>query len=115
MDLTKAIESRTSIREFDKAPVEISDIREIIRLAGLAPSINNYQPWKYYVITNQDIIDRIAFEVTREITLMPESQTRMAKPLKQQAAWFATFFKGRPCLLPWQVMLTKVIWNMVLQ
>ena len=56
MDLKIAIESRRSIREFKDEPVDIGDIREIIRLAGMAPSINNYQPWKYYAVTNTDIL-----------------------------------------------------------
>jgi nitroreductase len=99
MDLFTAVESRRSIREFEKTPVDIDDIREIIRLAGLAPSVNNYQPWKYYVISNPEVLDRIALEVTREIALMPESATRMAKHVKNQAAWFATFFKGAPMLI----------------
>ncbi len=53
MELTVAIETRISVREFTNDPVNISDIREIIRLAGYAPSINNYQPWKYYIISNK--------------------------------------------------------------
>jgi nitroreductase len=99
MDLITAIETRTSIREFDNSPVDLSDIREIIRLAGLAPSINNYQPWHYLIIINKDIIDRIALEVTFEISRMPESSTRMAKHLKNQAAWFSTFFRAAPMFI----------------
>lgn len=99
MELTKAIESRVSIRKFSDETVDMDDIREIIRLAGLAPSINNYQPWKYYVITNGDLLKKMAYEVTREIAEMPESSTRMAKHLKNQAAWFSTFFQSAPMFI----------------
>jgi len=47
MDLVSVIEARTSVREFNSEPLDMDSIREIIRLAGLAPSINSYQPWKY--------------------------------------------------------------------
>ncbi len=99
MELTKAIESRVSVRNFSDDPVEMDDIYEIIRLAGLAPSINNYQPWKYYIITNKDLLKKMAIEITREISGMPESSTRMAKHLKNQAAWFSTFFQSAPMFI----------------
>lgn len=99
MEVIKAIESRSSIREFSDEPVNIDDIREIIRLAGLAPSINNYQPWKYYIITNRNILKKMAVEITNKIAAMPESSTRVAKHLKNQAAWFSTFFHSAPMFI----------------
>jgi nitroreductase len=112
MDLIKAIETRTSVRKFSDDPVDINDIREIIRLAGLAPSINNYQPWKYYIITNSKLLNKMAFEITREISEMPESSTRLAKHLKNQAAWFSTFFQSAPMFIalaahPYEIDLDK--------
>lgn len=99
MELTKVIESRISVRNFSSDPVDLNDIREIIRLAGLAPSINNYQPWKYYIITNRELLKKMALEIAKEITDMPESSTRMAKHLKNQAAWFSTFFHSAPMFI----------------
>lgn len=99
MDLYTAIETRTSIREFTDEPVELDDIREIIRLAGLAPSINNYQPWKYHVITKRELLQEMAVEISRGIAKMPETSTRMAKALKNEAAWYATFFHSAPMLI----------------
>lgn len=99
MDLYTAIETRVSIREFTDEPVELDDIREIIRLAGLAPSINNYQPWKYHVITKSELLQQMAVEISSEIAKMPETSTRMAKALKNEAAWYATFFHSAPMLI----------------
>jgi nitroreductase len=99
MDLIKAIESRTSIRKFTDTPVDILDVKEIIRLAGYAPSINNYQPWKYYAISNKKILDEMAGVVATEIARMPESRTRLSKILKNQTAWFSTFFREAPMLI----------------
>lgn len=99
MELKTAIETRHSVREFRDDPVEQEHIREIIRLAGLAPSINNYQPWRYYIITNSDILTQMAQKVAKEIALLPESTSRMAKVVKNQAAWYATFFVSAPMLI----------------
>jgi nitroreductase len=52
MELKEVIEKRVSIRTFTDEPVAVSDIKEIIKRAGLAPSINNSQPWKFIAITN---------------------------------------------------------------
>lgn len=99
MELIKVIENRASVRNFSEDQVDLNDIREIIRLAGLAPSINNYQPWKYYIISNRDMLKKMALEISREIAGMPESSTRMAKHLKNQAAWYSTFFQSAPMLI----------------
>ncbi len=32
----------------------LEDIREMVRLASLAPSVNNYQPWSFVLITNKE-------------------------------------------------------------
>lgn len=99
MDLITAIESRSSIRKFSDAPVDISDIKQIIRLAGYAPSINNYQPWKYYVIANKEKLNKMADAVTAEIVKLPEKKTRLSKLLKNQTAWFSSFFRDAPMLI----------------
>lgn len=99
MDLVTAIEKRISVREFSEEPVDITDMKEIIRLAGLAPSIGNLQPWKYYLISNRKLLDKMAMAITMEISKMPETSSRMAKHLKQQAAWFSTFFNRAPMLI----------------
>lgn len=99
MELKTAIEKRSSIREFKSYAVNMDDVKEIIRMAGLAPSINNYQPWKYYIITNREILSQMAEVVTREIAMMPENDSRMARLLKNQAAWSSTFFHDAPMLI----------------
>ena len=67
MELKAAIEARTSIRVYSNEPVKMDDIREMVRLAGLAPSVNNFQPWRYIAITNQDLLNRMADVVAVKI------------------------------------------------
>ncbi|MGH8617400.1 MAG: nitroreductase [Burkholderiales bacterium] len=49
--VTDAIQSRRSIRAFLKTPVSPEVIRELLVLAGRAPSGSNLQPWDVHVLT----------------------------------------------------------------
>ncbi len=55
LNVQQAIEERRSIRDYDTAPVPESDIVEMLRLASLAPSSSNTQPWRFVVVTNPDL------------------------------------------------------------
>lgn len=50
MELTQAIESRRSIREFKDDPISKENIEKIITAGTFAPSGKNKQPWKFYVV-----------------------------------------------------------------
>ncbi len=67
MQVHDAIMSRRSVRKFLPKPVPMDSLRRIIEGAGMAPSGNNIQPWKLYVIGGEkkaalsaDILDAIA-------------------------------------------------------
>jgi nitroreductase len=114
MDIIKAIETRTSVRNFSDEPVPDKDLKEIIRLAGLAPSVDNYQPWQYIAIRNKNILNKIAGLIVGNIAKVPESNTRLAKQIKNQIVWFSTFFREAPVLIalaqePYENILEKGI------
>ncbi len=50
--VTEAIEIRRSIRKFVQQPIPEADLRELVRLAGLAPTAFNVQPTRFIVITD---------------------------------------------------------------
>src|SRR5688572_29551917 len=50
MTVTESAEARRSIRSFTPEPVPEADLREILRVAGLAPSAFNVQPWRWIVV-----------------------------------------------------------------
>lgn len=51
----EAIETRRSIRKFVQEPMNQHDLREILRLASLAPTANNVQPTRFAVIQNKEL------------------------------------------------------------
>ncbi len=99
MELKAAIEARTSVRIFNDEKIDLKDIREMVRMAGLAPSVNNYQPWRYIAVLNQELLNRMADIVTAKIEALPSSKSIAAKNVKTQVTWFSTFFKAAPVLL----------------
>lgn len=50
LSVAEAAGARRSIRKFTDAPVPEADLREILRVAGLAPSAFNAQPWRWVVV-----------------------------------------------------------------
>ncbi|MBN2482312.1 MAG: nitroreductase family protein [Bacteroidales bacterium] len=99
MELRSAIEARTSIRVFKDEKVDPLHIREMVRLAGLAPSVNNFQPWRYIAVLNRDLMKNMAGVVAAKIEALPSSKSIAAKNVKKQVTWFSTFFKDAPVLL----------------
>ena len=46
----QAADNRRSIRHYDRTPIPAADLRELLRLAGRAPSAFNAQPWRFVVV-----------------------------------------------------------------
>ena len=99
MDLKQTIEKRTNIRNFTDEKVPIKDLQELVRRAGLAPSVNNYQPWKFIVITNKEVLSKMAIKVSEKIKELPSNKSIASKNVKSQVEWFATFFENAPAVI----------------
>ena len=54
MDLLKVIKERKTVRAFKPDPIPKERIEEILRLAILAPSAINLQPWEFIVVTGEE-------------------------------------------------------------
>ncbi|UCG95229.1 MAG: nitroreductase family protein [archaeon] len=54
MEVQEAIRKRRSIRKYKDKPVPDEVIDELIEAARLAPSGNNIQPWRFYVVKNKE-------------------------------------------------------------
>lgn len=56
MEVIEAIRKRRSIRKYADKPVPQEIINELIEAARLAPSGNNVQPWRFYIIKDKKIL-----------------------------------------------------------
>ena len=59
LSVKDAIEPRRSIRRFVQEPMNQDDLREILRLASLAPTANNVQPTRFVVIQNKELQEKL--------------------------------------------------------
>lgn len=99
MELQKALEKRTSIRSFKDAPVPVDDLKHLVKMGGFAPSVNNYQPWKFYAITNRNFLGRMAEKVKEKIEEIPGNQSIASGNIKTQVEFFSTFFEDAPAVI----------------
>jgi nitroreductase len=55
LSVTEAAETRRSIRTFADRAVPAEDLREMLRVTGLAPSAFNVQPWRFVVVEDEGL------------------------------------------------------------
>ncbi len=66
MKLKELIESRYSVRAYLPQAVEPEKINYILECARMSPSACNLQPWKFYIITDKSIMQKIHHSYDRE-------------------------------------------------
>lgn len=71
MDTIKAINSRCSMRRYvEDFQIPEEDVKTILECAMKAPSAMNTRPWKFIVITNKEVLNKIA-EVHQYAKFLP--------------------------------------------
>lgn len=53
MTFAELAQRRLSVRDYTTQPIEEQKVERIIDAARLAPSANNFQPWRFVVITSE--------------------------------------------------------------
>ncbi len=59
-DLIEFLKTRRSIRRFKKEKVPMEIIEKMLDVARYAPSAHNSQPWRFIVIDDRDILDKLS-------------------------------------------------------
>jgi nitroreductase len=100
MELKSAIEKRSSVRRFKNEEIPLDDLKEMVSLAGMAPSINNAQPWKFLAITNNDLLKRMAETVHLKIEkIFPVASNANGVKVRDKVDRFSTFFSEAPAVI----------------
>jgi len=111
MELIDAIQGRASVRSFTSDAAKPEDLQEMVRRAGLAPSENNHQPWKFLAITNKELLENLAKSVTQKIREIPSIESKYAYLVKSQMELSATFFKKAPSVIVLLMTPSETIWE----
>ena len=69
-ELGQLIKTRRSIRKFQDKPVPEDLLLKALELGTWAPNGGNYQPWKFLIVTNKDLIKKMADAVKAKTELM---------------------------------------------
>ncbi|MBI2060945.1 MAG: nitroreductase family protein [Nitrospirae bacterium] len=75
-EIGRLIRSRRSVRLYERTPVPEETIRKIIDLAHWAPSGMNAQPWKFVVVRDTEMIDKIRAVTLKGMDLCLKTFTR---------------------------------------
>lgn len=59
MELKDALLKRRSVRKFTEEKVSAELIDELMHAAMSGPSACNKQPWEFYVVTNEDVLEKL--------------------------------------------------------
>jgi nitroreductase len=110
MELKDVIEKRASTRMFTDEKIPVEDIKEMVRRAGLAPSINNSQPWKFIAITNEEIIDQMGKIVQQKVLeYFPHENIKEKMVAQAKVLRFSAFFMDAPVLIAVEMSPYKTI------
>ena len=96
MELKEAIEKRYSVRGFTDEPVSVDILAELVRRAGLAPSINNAQPWKFLVLRDKEKIGELS-NIVRDKVQRTFADRR--QNIQKTVEYFTTIFEKAPALI----------------
>lgn len=114
MELKTAIELRSSVRKYkhDTVPVEV--LKELVRRAGLAPSVNNAQPWQFIVITKKELLVELKEIVSKKVTGLFEDAPDAEKKVIDAVEHFSTFFSDAAALIavaqaPYEALIDRVL------
>ena len=97
--LMELIRSRRSIRRFSDRAVGREDIARLLEAARWAPSNHNRQPWRFLVIEDKPLINRLAEAVRQGLSEKLKSLPEAAAAYAGEFTHYATFFSNAPMLL----------------
>ncbi|HBR35016.1 MAG TPA: nitroreductase [Firmicutes bacterium] len=60
MDVMAAIRGRRSVRQYQNREIKEAVLTEVLEAARLAPSANNRQEWRFVVVKDKALIERLA-------------------------------------------------------
>lgn len=110
MELKDVIEKRASIRMFTDEKIPIEHVKEIVRRAGLAPSINNSQPWKFITIVNEELIEQMGKIVQKKVLeYFPHENIKEKMVAQAKVLRFSSFFMDAPVIIAVEMSPYKTV------
>jgi len=96
-DLEKLIKGRRSIRRWKKDDVSDELLKKAVELATWAPNGGNYQNWRFIIVKNRNLIEKMANRlqsIADQIASWPEAVSWHAEVKRYQK--HASYFRNAP-------------------
>ena len=91
------IKTRRSIRKFQEKPVPEDLLVRAIELAAWAPNGGNFQPWKFLIVANKDLIQKMGDAVKAKTELMASwPEAAVCGDALERWKRTSDFFRGAP-------------------
>lgn len=99
-ELDELIKTRRSVRRFQDKPVPEDLLVKALEMATWAPNGGNYQPWRFLIITDKELIQKMADAVKAKTELL-SSWPEAAQFGETVQRWRKTsdFFRGAPACI----------------
>jgi nitroreductase len=99
-ELDELIRTRRSVRKFQDKPVPEDLILKALELATWAPNGGNYQPWRFLIVTNKDLIQKMGDAVKAKTELLSSwPEAKECGPIVERWRKTSDFFRGAPVVI----------------
>ena len=90
------VRNRRSVRKFKSDPVPEEHLRQILDAARLAPTSGNQQPWKFLVVRDRVLLDRLKDECVEQSLAAREARQGSVTPERAEsvAQYFADYLSA---------------------
>ena len=98
--LTELIKTRRSVRKFQNKPVPEDLLLKALEMATWAPNGGNQQAWRFLIVTNKGLIEKMADKVKAKTELMSSwSEAQQFGDTVDRWRKTSDFFRGAPACI----------------
>jgi len=92
MELKEVLLKRRSVRKFTEEPVSQEMVEELLHAAMSGPSACNKTPWDFYVVTNEQALDRLKSaskftKISAKLAIIVCGNLSRALPMQMASYW----------------------------
>ncbi|MDP2364200.1 MAG: nitroreductase family protein [Ignavibacteria bacterium] len=115
MEFKQVTEKRSSVRNFTDEKIPIEKLKEMVRIAALAPCISGKETWKFIAITNKELIKKLSDVVKLKYEeILPKDDERVTENIKHTVEMFSSVFVKAPAVIavlaePYTAIIDKVL------
>jgi nitroreductase len=93
-DIFKVFKSRRSVRKYKPTPVPKEHVEQILQAAALAPTAGNQQPWKFLVLNEPEVIEKLHKACIKNAEEYFNSQKFSPEQMEEKLSGTKEYYQG---------------------